>query len=687
MKNLLFIFFLVFSVFFQLPAQNEKKLDSLEKQTKIYNKEDSIQLKMYLTISKISLGQGQTSKSLEYSDKCIALSEKLDIKKYISLAYIDRSYLLFILGEYPQATQAAKKSIDIAEEIKNENLIANNYQVLGKIYEGQGKYKEVLDLYEKTLAIYQKKDNHPNLSFAYNNLGNINAMMGNYQKALDYQQKALEIRQKNPEQLPNLTYSYNDIAYIYTAQGKYKEALNYQIKAMENAIKYKDKLYLNFGYVNLAEAYFSVNDFSKALEYAKKGLEYAKKANTKQSIASSYNLLARIQKNLKNYEKALEYQEFFVVYRDSILNENQQKELTKIENNFKYDKQKKENELLKKEQLIRDAKITQLLYIVLFSFFGAILLVLLILFLYRNNRLKQKNNNILTEKNEEINQQNEEIRQIADNLHEVNEKVKQQNHLITVQNEDLLGNITYAQRIQEAILPTKEYIKQYLEEYFIFFKPKDIVSGDFYFFQEIDNQCIFAAIDCTGHGVSGAFMTILANDILNNIINNQKIIQADQILNHLHKDIRKALKQAESTNRDGMDMALVIIDKKNKKIQFAGAKNSLIYIQNQTLTQIKGDRLPIGGEQKEAERLFTLHHIDCSVPTYFYLFSDGFQDQFGGENREKFMISRFKSILLENHEKDFVVQKQILEDTLQQWIASSKQETQIDDILVIGAKI
>ncbi|TAG89035.1 MAG: hypothetical protein EAZ20_07325 [Bacteroidetes bacterium] len=687
MKNFILLFLFVFFYISNLSAQ-KKILDSLEKQEKIYTKEDTIKVKQYISISKLSLSESETAKAAEFIEKAITLAEKIKSQKLVSVALADKSYICFITGDLPQATRLAQKSINMAEEMKDENLMARNYQILGKIYEGQGKLNETLELYEKTLIIYKKSNNKINLSQIYNNLGNINAMLGKFEKAFQYQKQGLDIRKKLPKQFQgSLTYSYNDMAYIFGLQEKNKEALEYQLKALENAIKFQDDLYLNFGYLNIASSYLALNNVPKSLEFADKGLQYAKKLKAKQSITSCYNILTEIQKRLKNFEKALEYQELFVIYRDSVWSEKQQKELAKIENNYKFEKQKKENEILKKEQLIRDAKITQLIYAIVFTCVGVGLLVLLSVFLLRNNRLKQKNNEILLEKNEEINQQNEEIKQIAENLHEVNETVNEKNRLITEQNDNLLSNISYAQRIQETILPTKEYINQHLDEYFILFRPKDIVSGDFYFFQEVDGLLVFAAIDCTGHGVSGAFMTILANDILDNIINNQKIIQADLILNHLHKDIRKSLKQAESNNRDGMDMSLVVIDKKNKKIQFAGAKNSLIYIQNQTLTQIKGDRLPIGGEQKETERLFTLHTIEANIDTYLYLFSDGFQDQFGGENREKFMISRLKNLFLEIHQQKSQTQKQILNDTLENWIISSQHEAQIDDVLVVGLKI
>jgi len=173
--------------------------------------------------------------------------------------------------------------------------------------------------------------------------------------------------------------------------------------------------------------------------------------------------------------------------------------------------------------------------------------------------------------------------------------------------EDLSGSIHYAQGIQDTILPIQEKFASLLPHSFVFFKPRDVVSGDFYFLEEVDNKIILAAIDCTGHGVPGAFMSLIGNDILTEIIINQKITEPHKILEKLHLGVRALLRQEETKNRDGMDMSLVVIDKGNKILEFAGAKNPLIYIQNDKLKTIKGDKMPIGGEQREENFHKTLY--------------------------------------------------------------------------------
>jgi hypothetical protein len=183
-------------------------------------------------------------------------------------------------------------------------------------------------------------------------------------------------------------------------------------------------------------------------------------------------------------------------------------------------------------------------------------------------------------------------------------------------------------------------------------------------------------------------MSMLGSETLNEIIQNKGILEPDQILNELHKSIRKALKQKETDNRDGMDLSMIVWDKANKAVHFAGAKNSLIYIQSGELKLIKGNIFPIGGEQKEANRIFTKHNIDLlpDSPTSFYLFSDGYQDQFGGEHNKKFSIGQMKTLLLEVHQQDMNVQQERLKKELQNWMSQGK-ETQIDDVLVIGCRL
>lgn len=255
---------------------------------------------------------------------------------------------------------------------------------------------------------------------------------------------------------------------------------------------------------------------------------------------------------------------------------------------------------------------------------------------------------------------------------------------------DIHASINYAKRIQTAILPVSQKISEVLPEHFIYFQPKDVVSGDFYWFahkkDDLMNLSILTAIDCTGHGVPGAFMSMIGDATLNQIIHDQEIHRPDLILNEMHKRIQNALKQNETTVRDGMDMALISIDHQQNIMSFAGAMNPFYYVKNGEFVEIKADKFAIGGASGKQERIFTLHNILLDSEITFYLCSDGYQDQFGGADIRKFMVKRFRELLFSVYHLPMAEQKQILSDTMYDW---KRQDTlsQTDDILVIGARI
>ncbi|MGB0523572.1 MAG: SpoIIE family protein phosphatase, partial [Flammeovirgaceae bacterium] len=281
-------------------------------------------------------------------------------------------------------------------------------------------------------------------------------------------------------------------------------------------------------------------------------------------------------------------------------------------------------------------------------------------------------------------EQLEEARQII----ELNKEIEKQNTKIN-------ASIFYAKKIQNAMLPRDEVFSKYLPQSFVFFKPRDVVSGDFYWITQKQTAggyplVIVAAIDCTGHGVPGAFMSMTGDALLNSIINTSQITQPDQILSHLHKGIRRTFKQADTKNSDGMDMSLCVLNYETNELSFAGANSPLIFIQENALGQfetnyIKGDKKSIGGKvfPNETRRVFTTHTFSFDKSMTCYIFSDGYQDQFGGPQGRKFMGRRLRKLLTEIHQKPFSAQHQLIEQKLDSWMGAEKQ---IDDILLIGFK-
>lgn len=252
---------------------------------------------------------------------------------------------------------------------------------------------------------------------------------------------------------------------------------------------------------------------------------------------------------------------------------------------------------------------------------------------------------------------------------------------------EITDNVKYAKRIQDAVLYNKDRIYTVFNEYFVFMRAKGVVSGDFYWtssyeFYRKTGRVAVAAVDCTGHGISGAFLTFIGETYLNQIINIKEVISPDDILMQLNEGVREMLRQDRGNAQDGMDIALCVIDHRERVVEFAGAHNPLVYVQDGNLHQIKGDRMSIGGRKLFKHRGFKKHIIPLSdEPTSFYLFSDGFVDQIGEKNGHKYMIKRFRGLLESISDKPMTAQKERLEKTFMEWKGNA---VQIDDTMVIG---
>jgi sigma-B regulation protein RsbU (phosphoserine phosphatase) len=287
---------------------------------------------------------------------------------------------------------------------------------------------------------------------------------------------------------------------------------------------------------------------------------------------------------------------------------------------------------------------------------------------------------------EKIESQRDILEEQRNVLAEKNVQLNEANIEIEEQKKNIMDSIHYARRIQSAILPSMTYIDAHLPDNFIFYLPKDIVSGDFYWMNETDGRLMVAAVDCTGHGVPGAFMSIVGFNQLNQIVNIKKVRKASEILNELNKGVISTLNEntGKSSLRDGMDMAICVFHPDKKKLDFAGANNPMLLIRDNQIHGYKGNRFPIGAFEGGQPQEFTNHEIELFKGDCIYLFSDGYADQFGGPNNKKFLSRRFEELIFEIHNEPLPLQKEILNNRLIAWMGENEQ---VDDILVIGIKI
>jgi serine phosphatase RsbU (regulator of sigma subunit) len=330
------------------------------------------------------------------------------------------------------------------------------------------------------------------------------------------------------------------------------------------------------------------------------------------------------------------------------------------------------------------------------ALYGIVLVILILgIVRWRTFRFKQKQKELeelIQDRTLEISEMNEELRQQNTDLAIQRDEIQIQKDQIEQQKQAMTDSITYARRIQTATLPPDEVLKYLFPKHFILFKPLDIVSGDFYWMAQKRGKIIVAVADCTGHGVPGAFMSMLGSALLNEVVSNIRTLEPHLILNELRDQVIASLRQTGETDeaRDGMDIALCVFDLEKMTVRYSGAHHPLYFVRSGNLKEIKGDNMPIG-ISSEAGKSFTGHELQLQKDDTIYLFTDGFVDQMGGKRRKRFTTTRFKKLLLDIQDKIMFEQRTIIEHTLNEWMGegggSHKKVEQIDDIIVMGIKV
>lgn len=558
-----------------------------------------------------------------------------------------------------------------------------------------------LAFFQRSLTINKSLGNNTGIANTLDQMALVNVEMGDIPTAIDHFNQSLEIRQDLRDKSGEISVLIN-LAQTYSDLRQHQNAVTHLDQALPKATELNNPRLLKSIYGMLAENHEKLGNASESLQYFSIYTSLEKQVQ-KDKLAQYENNAAEKITNIEQKVKAIEAEKKL---KESQLMDKE-KNLKKLIvegksqqeaiSSLNHEKSQQEKTLKEQQATIKYQSLLKN------SFFTGFLMVGMIAFvLMRGYKVHKKQNLKLSAQNTEIQKQNHEIEQQKsdillqrDELQKKSQQLESALEELKVKSLKITSSINYARRIQEAFLPNIENIQENLPESFVLFKPKDLVSGDFYWFKHIlpledsfssiKEKLLITAVDCTGHGVPGAFMSTIGTELLNQIVDLKGVVSPEKILNCLHQEIRHSLDQENSDNKDGMDMAICLIHKEEKRLDFAGAKNPLIYIQNGELHQIKGDKNAIGGFQKEDKRVFTLHSISIELPTTVYLFSDGFQDQFGGPEGRKFMLKRLKELLLSIHEKPMDQQKILLEKTLNEWIGNDQK--QVDDILMMGFNI
>lgn len=546
---------------------------------------------------------------------------------------------------------------------------------IAQIYWKRNHFEKSAKYYLNSLELNRKLGNENGMSGIHSNLGMIYTDLGQHQKAVDHLLEVVASRRKekdSPAGRENLFNSLLNLSTSLKQLKRYDEA----VKNLEEALSYAQEINnlekIAVFYLQLAEIHESAGNQAESKNYLAKYMTFYKQMQDKEvskSIMAMENQKLRaeqiaLEKKLKEielHEKTVELEEKkeevkkYHTEVDSLSNT-----LTKTQLAKKLIEKQAEQERLEQQRNN--------------IMFGAILLIVLVIasVLYYGFRQKKKANTVLENKNIEILRHQEQI--IA------------QRDLLDKKNNQIMESIKYAKLIQTAMLEREIALNSYIPESFILFKPKNVVSGDFYWYTQTQSKLVIATIDCTGHGVPGAFMSMIGANILNQVVLNDRITEPHNILTWLHIGVNQALNQDHTGNDDGMDASIYVIDKAKKTLSFSGAKNSILIIRDNILEEIEGNDLSIGGTQRQKDKKFTKKVINIEDSTYIYSFSDGYQDQFGGKYDRKFMVKRMKQLFFEIHKKDMDEQKEILDTTIEDWKKESGAK-QTDDILIIGMHV
>ncbi len=588
-------------------------------------------------------------------------TEKHFYKNSLALTFNNTGFIYNNQGDVSQALKYFFRSLKLYEELGDQKGIAAASNNIGLLYHDQENITMALKYYHKALKIREQIGDKTGLANSLNNIAFIYNTQKNIPMALLYLNQSLEIY-RELEDLQGEASSSNSIGFIYQRQGDNEKAKSFHIASLKIQEAIRDKDGITYSLTNLSEIALKEGDVKLAKEYAQKSLKIAEELGFPSPISNASRLLSIVAKKEGKYKEGWDYYETHIVMRDSINSQETKKTVLEQQMKYEYEKLtlkdsienaqiqemkdlqiKEQTATIKQEQTLKYALIV-----------GLILMLILVVLSIKGYQQKKKDNLLINEQKQQVEEKNKEI----------------------------TDSITYAKRIQDAILPPTSDLNSHLKNGFVLFKPKDIVAGDFYWLEVIDDVVFYAAADCTGHGVPGAMVSVVCHGALNRAVREFKLREPSQILNKVRELVIETFAKSRDDVKDGMDIALCALNFKTNELNFSGANNGLIIIQNNELIEIKADKQPIG--IYATSKSFTNHKIQLNNGDSLYVYTDGFADQFGGTKGKKFKYEPLRKLLLENKEKSMDHQKEVLNKVFEDWKGGLEQ---VDDVCIIGVRV
>ena len=620
-------------------------------------------------------------------------------------------------SNYKAALQYANESLEKLSGAGDQSNMADVYALLCDIQSKMGLKEKAINNCITSLKIYDEMGKLQGKARLLNSIGNIYLEIRQLDKSKQYFSEALEIARSQNDRvviarsLDNLAdthsekneldsafYFYQQAREIQQSDSNYRELATTNLKIGKAYIKANDKKealhYLNETlkyaqrspdlelrarvFSELGNLYSSMGNLHTAINYLKRALADAQRIEADPILQSCYNNLAKYYDRLGEKENALVYFKLYMLHRESMFANQSALKIAEVEALYNLDKKEKEIELLKSENKIKDleASSRKLINIVLIS--GLIFVIGFSVIIYRQYRIQNKANVVLSMQKEAIDRQKKEIELQRDNI-------KESNMILEDKNQQITDSIEYAKRIQFSLLPDAGKLKKVFPSSFLIHLPRDIVSGDFYFLHEKGGCKYIAVADCTGHGVPGAFMTVLAHSLLHQIMSNGRDLSTDEIFSELDQKINLNLNQhgISLSPMEGMDMGLFKIECESNTIHYTGAKIPAYHYNQKEIVQVTPDRNSIGGVGNSGKH-FSSKSVIYRPGDILYLATDGYQDQFGGQNGRKFMKMHFRNLL---NEISGLPIRQQEEKLLMIYNAWKGNNTQTDDVLIMGIQL
>lgn len=638
-----------------------KKREATIATTQDKHKKTSLMLDLAFDI----LYQNKVQDALALLTEVEQLATQIGFKDALGRTNLGKAAVAYFSTQYDQADLYANKAIEIFQETNNGELLAETYTNLGMSYWSQGAYSKALNNIFKGIHLYQESGKSGRLAYAlyllgsfyldlsdpdnaeknflesqkvleYDNpysvskarswigLANVAIQREQYPIAIERLNTALKLQEESKD-LYGMSRTFNDFGKVYRKLNDIDQAYLFYGKSLDIRLNATDKQALVTTYLDLGEFNFEQGQYELSINYLQNGLMWGKKLRAKAKIYRAHLLLSQIYEVLKEYDKAYQHLKQYNEVRDDVVGKDANLRIRNLESNFAKERSEKEAEI------------------------------------YRLRNVELKNLYV---------------------------EIEHKNKAIT-------DSIEYAKRIQNAMLPLHSDFLTYQEKAFIFYQPRDIVSGDFYWFATIPHpqdaalEMIFiAAVDCTGHGVPGAFMSLICNTLFDKIVRVWNITAPDEILKKAQSEIRVLLRQNELGYANGMDVCVVAMEETSEqqiKLAFAGAKRPLYYIKNgeTTLQEIRGTRMSIGGRERKDKPTFTQTEFLLDKGSVLYLGSDGYADQ-NNLRRKSYTAKGLKALLEQIVTKPMAEQKQILDNTIDAHMEGTEQR---DDIMLIGVKL